>query len=370
MTERVSGPIAPVGRRPVADVVIVGDGVVALSTAIAVARAGGTSCIVGQRASGSASTAAAGLLAPSVGASAPAVRRLKCTARDRYPGLVHWLAERTGIDVPLNRGGIIELDAALEGGHERAGSNEEGSRWLEAGVLRSLEPALARANGALLHPTDGFVDNLRLLEAMWEAVRCEWGIDVVEARAARVEGRSSGWDAIAEDGRRYQGTTLVIAAGAWSPLIVDLPRALRIVPARGQMLELRGAPLHHAVCSADGYLLPRGEHTLVGSTFEHVGFDHRTTKSSIERLHANAATMVPELAGAEIVRSWAGLRPMTPDGLPYLGRDPEHDSLIYACGHGKNGILLAPLTGECVAALAAGSSPPVALDAFAPGRFD
>ena len=80
--------------------------------------------------------------------------------------------------------------------------------------------------------------------------------------------------------------------------------------------------------------------------------------------------MVPALAEARVVDSWAGLRPVTPDGLPIIGADPDVPSLIYACGHGKNGILLAPITGECVAAIAGGTSLPVDLDLFSAARFE
>jgi glycine oxidase len=100
-----------------------------------------------------------------------------------------------------------------------------------------------------------------------------------------------------------------------------------------------------------------------------VGFDSSTTSSALDRLRAAASTIVPSLAHAPTHSSWAGLRPITPDGLPVLGRDPDLPSVIYACGHGKNGILLAPVTGECVAALLSGTAPPVDLTPFDIERF-
>ena len=352
------------------DALVIGDGIIGLSSALAIARAGGTSCIIGYLADGSASRASAGLLAPSIGTASPEARRIMVAARDRFPELVHWLAERTGIDVPLNRRGIIQLTALpVEGGSEEL-SGEAGSGALETEAVLALEPSLARAAHAVLHLTDGFVDNVRLLEAMREAVRCEWSIEVVNGRAARIEPRDGGWWAFTEDGRRHSSKTVILAAGAWSALVAGVPRPVRVVPVRGQMLRLAGGVLEHAIAGPEVYLVPRGDSTIVGSTFEYVGFDSRTTESAIGRLRDQARAMAPNLAKAAIEDSWAGLRPVTPDGLPIIGADPDMPSLIYACGHGKNGILLAPITGECVAALAGGTSAPMDLELFSVARFE
>ena len=132
---------------------------------------------------------------------------------------------------------------------------------------------------------------------------------------------------------------------------------------------MRGCPLSHAVSAPDAYLVPRGEYTLVGSTLERVGFDSATTAAALEHLRAAASLVVPSFARAEVQSAWAGLRPMTPDGLPLLGRDPDLPSIVYACGHGKNGILLAPITAECIAAIAAHSAPPVDVAPFELQRF-
>jgi glycine oxidase len=205
---------------------------------------------------------------------------------------------------------------------------------------------------------------------MRETARCEWAIDVIHARAARVVCGRDGCSIVTEDGREHVGGAVVVAAGAWSPLVDGLPRALHVEPVRGQMLRLHGTPLRHAVSGPDAYVVPRGDSTLVGSTLERVGFDSTTTPSSLARLRAAAVALCPTLAEGGVVDAWAGLRPMTPDGLPLIGQDPEYPWLVYACGHGKNGILLAPLTGECVAALVAGSVPPVDLAPFSVSRFE
>ncbi|HEY2378886.1 MAG TPA: FAD-dependent oxidoreductase [Gemmatimonadaceae bacterium] len=346
------------------DALILGDGIIGLASALAIARSGGSCRIVGRNVPGSASVASAGLLAPSIGAAEPDIREFMIASRDRYPSWMHWLAERTGIEVTLNRLGIIELD----GGQADRAPTPTADR-LDSTTLHALEPALAPGR-ATLHRDDGFVDNVRLLAALREAVRCEWSIEVVDGRAAKIEAGAGGCSVMTEDGRTQHGECVVVAAGAWSALIVGAPRSVPVEPVRGQMLQLLGCPLSHAVSTPDAYLVPRGEFTLVGSTLERVGYDNTTTPGALAHLRASAASSVPSLASAEVESTWAGLRPMTPDGLPVIGRDPDVENVLYACGHGKNGILLAPLTAECVAALVGDVRPPMDLSRFGVERFD
>jgi len=102
---------------------------------------------------------------------------------------------------------------------------------------------------------------------------------------------------------------------------------------------------------------------------EMVGFDSSTTEAGLARVRSAAQEIVPALSASKVTDEWAGLRPITPDMQPILGRDEENPAIIYACGHSRNGILLAPLTGETVAALAFGDSPRHDLSQFRPGRF-
>ena len=346
-----------------ADVIVVGDGVIGLGCALAIARAGGTCRVLGQTERGAASAASGGLLAPSVGSAEPEFRAFMRASRDRYPAWVRWLAERTGIDITLSRSGIIEL--VNDGGQSSASSAES----LEEASLRSIEPQLAWKGAARMHGDDGFVDNVRLLEALNEAVRCEWSVDRGEGRVASIQPGVNGCAITTEDGRTQSAKTVVIAAGAWSALIAGLPRPIPVEPVRGQMVLLGGCPIAHAISAPDAYLVPRGDNTLVGSTLERVGFDSTTTYGARERLRAAASAVLPSLSDAEVADFWAGLRPMTPDGLPILGRDPDFRSVIYACGHGKNGILLAPITGEVVAALAGDSRAPHDISRYSIERF-
>lgn len=345
------------------DVIVIGDGVIGLSCAVAVARAGGTCRVLGRTVGGAASAASGGLLAPSIGGADPAYRDFMIASRDLYPAWLHWLAERTGVDVTLSRAGIIELSNA------DAESASLGVEVLVTGALAAMEPSIVWSGVGRLHPEDGYVDNVRLLAALREAVRCEWSIDVGEGRVAAIQPGVDHCSVTTEDARCQTAKRVVIAAGAWSALIVGAPRPIPVEPVRGQMVLLEGSPLSHAVSSPDAYLVPRGSSTLVGSTLERVGFDHSNTPQAIERLRAAAGQVVPVLANAPARDWWAGLRPMSPDGLPIIGSDPDLSTVIYACGHGKNGILLAPITGEVVAAIAAGGSSPYEIAQFSVDRF-
>jgi glycine oxidase len=127
--------------------------------------------------------------------------------------------------------------------------------------------------------------------------------------------------------------------------------------------------LRHVAYGPRGYVVPRGDVTIGGSTMENVGFDSSTTTDGVKKVRAASEEICPVLSLAKVIRAWAGLRPMTPDMLPIIGPDPEHPSLIYACGHSRNGVLMAPLTGDLIADLVTESPLSHDLSQFRPDRF-
>ena len=365
-----------VPARATADVLVVGAGLVGLASALAVADRGLRVLLVNDTRRGEASPAGAGMLAPSVehaGPAAPAAAdAFAVAARDRYPDYVVSLRERTGVDVPLNRLGILQL-ALDEGDGERLRARVGGhSRWMMAADVAALEPALSPAVvGALVHPDDGAVNNLVLMRALKHAVGGHARVTVVGDAVLSVSlGADGGVEAVTRDERRLGAAQLVLATGAWANLVEGLPRALPVEPVRGQMMSVASKAVHHVVYGGRGYVVPRHDgRTLLGSTMERVGFDAAFTEEGVADVRRIGASIAPALANAPMLNAWAGLRPVTPDGLPILGRDPERPSLIYACGHSRNGILLAPLTGDCVADLAAGEAPRMELAPFRVERF-
>ena len=358
-----------------ADVIVVGGGGVGLGIALAAAGRGLSVLLVAEHRAGEAFPAAAGILAPpslemAHQSTTGAEHTFALAARDRYPGYLLELAEQSGIEVSLNRLGLLHvvLDEAEAG--RRSSANIPGSTWLDRQGLASLEPALGHAAGARLFHDDGAVDNVALLQALEVAVaRC------VHVRQTRGSARAitvgrHGVTCELSEGDRVSAGQLVLAAGAWSPLIEGLPRPLPVEPLRGQMISIAANPLRHVAYGDDGYLVPRGDMTLVGATMEHAAFDVSTTAEGVAGLTAAAAELCPALAGLPVAKAWAGLRPVSPDFLPIIGRDPDYPSLIYACGHSRNGVLMAPLTADCVAALLVGETPPASLAAFGIERFE
>jgi glycine oxidase len=165
----------------------------------------------------------------------------------------------------------------------------------------------------------------------------------------------------------FAGTTIV-ASGAWASSLVD---SIVIRPVRGQILLLSGPPetVKHVILSRDQYLIPRIDgKVLLGSTVEEVGFDNRVTADGATFLLKRLGEFAPGAAKLTLAGSWSGLRPATPDRLPVIGRAPNLAGLVVACGHYRNGILLAPVTGKIVADLVAGRDPGIDLEPFRVGR--
>jgi glycine oxidase len=352
-------------------VAVVGAGVIGLSCAAALCARGARVLLVGESHAGEASPAAAGMLAPHIESNDTAARTLGIAARDRYPDWVAALEEATGVRILLLRNGVLELapdeDSAALARH-RASAPSSPSRWLEPSELRSLEPELVAPLGALLHEDDGAVDNVALVDALRRSVIRERLARVVDVEVVRISPGGLHPAVITRDAR-FEVDRIVLAAGAWVNGIAGVPAPLPVEPLRGQMLALEGAPVRHVVYAPGVYLVPRDRVTLAGATMERVGFDAGTTDQALDTMHAATLEVVPALSGARRTRAWSGLRPVTPDFLPIIDRDPVHPALIYACGHSRNGILLAPLTGESVADLALDREPTHDLTPFKLQRF-
>ena len=229
-----------------------------------------------------------------------------------------------------------------------------------------VHPTLARwslvflkeSRGALRFPNDFQVENRRLLSALIAAneklgVRFLTGTTVESIRINR--GRVEG----AETSRGFvRAGSIVVSGGAWSSLIRVPDTASsnpRIEPVRGQMVcfDATGSSpriARHVIYSPRGYLVPRRDgRVLSGSTTEHAGFNKEVTASGAHSILSNALEISPRIADLPLIGIWAGLRPRAGDSLPVLGPCAEIRGLVFATGHYRNGILLAPITGELIA---------------------
>jgi len=168
---------------------------------------------------------------------------------------------------------------------------------------------------------------------------------------------------------------VVLAAGAWSgELLKKLGLVLPVEPVKGQMILYRCEPgfLPTMVLAKGRYAIPRLDgHVLVGSTLEHAGFDKTPTQDALASLKASAEELLPALAHAEVVGHWAGLRPGSPEGIPYIGELADFPGLWLNCGHYRNGLVLAPASCELLKNLLLGETPIIDPQPYAPtGRLD
>lgn len=364
-----------------ADVIIIGGGVIGLTIARALRLRGvrDVTLIERGRPGAEASWAAGGILAPQVEADrADDFFRLACASRDLYPAFADSLKDETGVDVELDRTGTLYLGFTEENEQELRFRYEWQSgeglcvQWLTGDEARQLEPCISpQVRCALRFPNDYQVENRRLVEALLVAnkklgVRLVADCNVSEVRIerGRVRGAqtSSGF---------VDAPVVVVAAGAWSSFIKSL-LDIEVVPVRGQMLCFEAHPplAQHVIYSPRGYLVPRRDgRLLAGSTTERVGFDKSVTDDGASAIKSMALEIAAAIAGLPIIDSWAGFRPCAADDLPVLGPCEEIDGLFYATGHYRNGILLAPITGELIAAAVLDSQCPPELKAFSPDRF-
>ena len=368
-----------------ADVVIIGGGVIGLAVARALALRGVRDVLLIERSSlgAESSSAAAGMLAPQAEANRPhEFFYLTCQSRDMYPTFASALLEETGIDIELETTGTLYL-AFTEHDAEELESRYEWQKKaglaiekLSADMARKLEPAICEnVRAALRFPLDTQVENRRLISALAAAnerlsVRMETGTNVISLKTNR--GRLAG----IETSRGFVATDcVVIAGGAWSSLLgaadIALPD-LRIKPVRGQMLCFESNPriCGHVVYSPRGYIVPRRDgRLLAGSTTERAGFEKRVTAAGIHSILSAALEISLRIASLPMTDSWAGLRPRAADTLPVLGPCAEIEGVFYATGHYRNGILLAPVTGELIARAIVDQVFPPALNIFSPDRF-
>ena len=308
------------------------------------------------------------MLAPSVEQSDGPAHAFAIAARDLYPDYLEGLADETGIRVPLNRLGILQVALTEKGVKGLRKTAPPTSRWLERADLAVLEPTLGHAIGAVMNPDDGAVDNVILMSALEESLSRSAMIQEVEATALRVSREVA--RVKLDNGVTLEADNIVVAAGAWGSTINGAAALASVSPCRGQLISYRTTGLRHVTYGPRGYLVPRPAGTIVaGSTMEYVGFDSSTTPEGLARVRSAAEEIAPALAVSPITLEWAGLRPVTPDMLPIIGRDEESPHILYAGGHSRNGILMAPLTGETIAALSVGESPAYDLSQFRPGRF-
>jgi glycine oxidase len=345
--------------------VVIGGGAIGMLTALELARAGREVTLFERGETGRESSwAGGGIVSPLFPwRYVDAVTRLASWSQAAYPALAEALKGATGIDPELTANGMLlvapgERDAALAwaADHGRLVEPVDAQRFAE------LEPRAAEpVDGALWMPTVAQVRNPRMVRALRRHVE-QLGVlvrtgDAVE-RLLVTGGRCRGVVTVAGP---VEAEQVVVCAGAWSrELLADLPAPPDVHPMRGQMLLFRALPgtISRIVLEGSRYVIPRRDgRTLFGSTIEDVGFSKETTDAARDELWSIATSRFPVLADCEVEAHWAGLRPSSPAGVPYIGPHPDIAGLFVNAGHFRNGIVLGPASARLAADLMLGREP-------------
>jgi glycine oxidase len=351
------------------DAIIIGSGIIGLSLSIALRKRGASVLVVERGEPGrEASHAAGGMLVDCPLETPVALQSLATASARLYPEFAHELEVESGMKVDLRDFGTILLPSTEHIRHPALRASA-----LIPVRLSEVEPALAEAS--FLHRPAFYlkersVDPRALTPAAWKTAknrRVDFSSGDEVTAVTLAHGRATGVTTVKT---AFRAAKVVNCAGAWSGQIP--PHAFPTRPVKGQMLCLvmpSRTLLKHVVRSPEAYLIPRSDgRVLVGATVEEAGFDKRTDLATIQRLHKAAIALVPKLADARILESWAGLRPGTPDALPILG-ETQTPGYYVATGHFRDGILLAPITAEVMAAVIEGRTPEHGLQSFSPERF-
>jgi len=364
------------------DITVVGAGIIGCAVAYELGRRGADVRVLDRRDVGCGATqASAGMLAPFIEAEGRGpLRTLGVRSLDLYDQFVADVAGDSGAEVPYQRTGTLEVGsddislARLERVQRELSGTGVRCRLLSRSEVSEAEPQLGAAiRGALLIPSQGFVGAAALTAALRRA-GAGYGVSFMPSRAVTRLSAVNGGIVVETTAGEVLTDTVVLAAGSWTGGVpVDGEASLPIRPVRGQLLRLRwtDTPLSRVIWSPRCYVVPWPDGSvLVGATVENVGFDEGATVSGVTTLLDAVRELLPAArdAGFEGVR--VGLRPGTPDDLPVLGRSPTMPNLVYATGHYRSGILLAPVTARLVADLVLDGREDPLLGAVSPGRFD
>ena len=309
-----------------------------------------------------------------------AVSRLAQWSQRAYQQLCADLYDQTGIDPEWTQSGLLVISDEIEQATQWVSRFQQPLEVVNADEVHNIEPTFAiMAQQGIWLPEVAQVRNPRLMKSL-QAYLTANGVsfltntEVVDfiAHNGTIKGiKTTSGDMFADK--------VVVAGGAWSQLLMSKlgPLVPEVEPVLGQMLLYKAQPdlIKHIVLCEQRYVIPRRDgHVLIGSTLEHVGFHKQITETAREELQIIAEEYFPALADWPVVHQWAGLRPGSPQGIPYIYEHPEMSGLYVNCGHYRNGVVLGPASAHLLVDQMLDRTPilpiePYALDARLPGAM-
>ena len=361
---------------------IIGGGVIGTAISLALAERGARVRVLEMRGVGLGATqASAGMLAPYIEGHGDALLTLGVAALDLWDGFVAHVSTVSGLPIEYARAGSMQVAHTVTHADHLASTVARlrargvACEWLDGAEARRREAALSQdIRQALVVPAHGYVHVGQLMTAL-ERAAVRQGVSFEKTRVRGVT-RTATAARVETDGGSIDASTVVVASGSWSSaLALDGEPTVPVKPIRGQLVELRfpQPPLATVVWGEGCYLVPwRSGALLVGATVEDVGFDESSTEAGVRTLVEAAVLAVPACAQERVQQVRVGLRPATSDELPIIGRSSALPHVFYATGHYRNGVLLAPLTAQLVAASLSGPGSgdwPVEPGLVAPSRL-
>ncbi len=362
------------------DVIVIGGGIIGGSIAFELARNNVRVAVLDRQQPGrEASWAAAGMLCPAPDQSdfLPVVPLAK-ESFALYPQFIAAVEDASGRPAGFRRDGALYLffGAAAEDERDRMVMEHLrlglASETIPLDGARRIEPKIGpNVRAAAWLPYETSVEPRLLTEAVLAAAKRRGATILPGVAVTSVLRQGNRCVGVIAEGEKFEAKQIIVAAGSFSAGIDWLEPYAPTRPVRGQMVALRSSNsnLRCALRGESGYLVPRNDsRTIAGSTLENAGFEKEITPAGIQKILSAVVELVPSLADAAIIETWAGLRPDTPDHLPILG-PTDVEGLLIATGHYRNGILLAPVTARLLCEWIINGRTTISADAFSPLRF-